>query len=453
MALPIENRCFRAFLFLFFLMLVPATGSFGATAASPGTAPVEESRTAIQPGDAAALAEALQNPQARAELIRQLEVLAQAEHAAAKESPVESATAQLLALLSERLSAFGASMMSTAGAINQLPDIADWFRTQATDPEARQVWIQLGAILAAVLGLAYAALYFVRVLLRHPRNVLARRPPAGVMGRLSLLLASVLLELLPIAVFAVVAYATLGVVDPQEKTRLVALVWVNAAIIVRLVQAAGSLVLSPAAPGLRLVPMADETANYAQIWLRRFAVVTVYGYLSLQGALLLGLPSAAYRTLLTLLGLLVTLLLVVIVLQNRVAIAVQIRGEATAGALRNVRARLAQVWHLLAISYVFLLFAIWTLHVEGGLVYVLQGTGLTAVVLVLTGLALGLLDRVFRHGLRVSARPPGTLSGSRGARQSLCARCPAAAAVDDLCPGAARGPAGLGRAELRLAEQ
>ena len=190
-----------------------------------------------------------------------------------------------------------------------------------------------------------------------------------------------------------------------------ALVWVNAAIIVRLVQAAGSLVLSPAAPGLRLVPMADETANYAQIWLRRFAVVTVYGYLSLQGALLLGLPSAAYRTLLTLLGLLVTLLLVVIVLQNRVAIAVQIRGEATAGALRNVRARLAQVWHLLAISYVFLLFAIWTLHVEGGLVYVLQGTGLTAVVLVLTGLALGLLDRVFRHGLRVppdlQARFPG----------------------------------------------
>ncbi len=167
------------------------------------------------------------------------------------------------------------------------------------------------------------------------------------------------------------------------------------------------MLFSPAAPYLRLVPLSDETANYADIWMHRLTITPVYGYFALQAALLVGLPGSLYAGLLRLLGLIVALLALILVIQNRAGVATTIRGRRAPGTeggagLSAVRRRLAKVWHLVAITYIVLLYGIWVLNVNGGFLYVVRGTVLTAFVLVIGRIAFGLLERLFKRGFRVS---------------------------------------------------
>ena len=53
--------------------------------------------------------------------------------------------------------------------------------------------------------------------------------------RILRLLGIFFLDSLPILAFGGIAYLTLGLVDPREKTRLVALAWINAFLIVHVV--------------------------------------------------------------------------------------------------------------------------------------------------------------------------------------------------------------------------
>ncbi|MDQ2694858.1 MAG: mechanosensitive ion channel, partial [Pseudomonadota bacterium] len=210
------------------------------------------------------------------------------------------------------------------------------------------------------------------------------------------------LDLFPIAVFAVAAYVTLSATGPQENTRLVALAWVNAAIIVRIVLAAGRLVFAPAMANLRLLPVTDATALYADRWIRRLTFTAVYGYFALQAALLLGLYRNVYEALLRLLGLSIALMVVVFIVQNRAAVARLIRGaDRPEGKvrLRALRNRLAQIWHLLAILYVFLLYGIWALEISGGFAFLLKATVLTLLILVIARFVADGLAAFVQRGL------------------------------------------------------
>src|SRR5690606_23535883 len=153
----------------------------------------------------------------------------------------------------------------------------------------------------------------------------------------------------------------------------------NAAVVSMAALAIGRWLFSPMLPELRVVPLSDATAVYLYIWSRRLILVLVWGYVVLQAALLLGLPSAGYLVALKLLGLLVTALLVVLILQNRETVARHIRGRPAAvvderrgrriilpGPLRN---RLAEIWHVLALIYVVGVYAVWALEISGGFLY------------------------------------------------------------------------------------
>ena len=135
------------------------------------------------------------------------------------------------------------------------------------------------------------------------------------------------------------------------------------------------LLLAPAAATLRILPLADVTANYLFIWIRRLVGFSVLGLFFAEAALLLGLPAGGYAVLLGLLGLVITGLAVVFLLQNRAPVAAWIRGEGKAkkagrqGAERRgaggLRDRFADIWHVLAVIYVAAIFSVWVLGIEG----------------------------------------------------------------------------------------
>jgi len=100
-------------------------------------------------------------------------------------------------------------------------------------------------------------------------------------------------------------------------------------------------------------------------------------------------------------GLLVALMLVLLAMQNRTAVAHTLRGAGGGegpATLGMVRERLADTWHVLAIIYVIAVYGVWAVEIEGGFELMFLGTALSIVILVAARLAAGGLRRMLRRG-------------------------------------------------------
>ncbi len=368
--------------------------------AATGTATPEASRQDIRQ-----VIETLEDDKAREQLVSQLNVMLQAMEAEnpATDNEVASATAELLQSISAGIVQLAGSATRVVDVVDVLPGTTAWFNNIVRDPKARLEWGMLLARLAAILGSGYLAAWLAFRLLVQPRRAaLAARSYSRFSG-IAMRFALLLFDAVPIAVFALTAYPVLAVVDPNEESRLVALAWINASIIVRVALVAGRFLLSPDARSLRLVHADDETAQYLQIWLRRITGTAVFGYFGLQSAQLLGLKQVLYQPLLHLLGLLVFMLLFIFVMQNRAAVGKMIHGrmdgERTHSMLSSLRIRLSRIWHLVAAVYLILLYGVWAIGIPNGFTYILRSTVLTLVVLAVSQGLMSLLDALFRRGL------------------------------------------------------
>ncbi len=368
--------------------------------AATGTATPEASRQDIRQ-----VIETLEDDKAREQLVSQLNVMLQAMEAEnpATDNEVASATAELLQSISAGIVQLAGSATRVVDVVDVLPGTTAWFNNIVRDPKARLEWGMLLARLAAILGSGYLAAWLAFRLLVQPRRAALAARSYDRFSGIAMRFALLLFDAVPIAVFALTAYPVLAVVDPNEESRLVALAWINASIIVRVALVAGRFLLSPDARSLRLVHADDETAQYLQIWLRRITGTAVFGYFGLQSAQLLGLKQVLYQPLLHLLGLLVFMLLFIFVMQNRAAVGMMIHGrideERTHSMLASLRIRLSRIWHLVAAVYLILLYGVWAIGIPNGFTYILRSTVLTLVVLAVTQGLMSLLDALFRRGL------------------------------------------------------
>ncbi len=352
--------------------------------------------------DIDALVTTLQDPAAREKLIQQLQALKAAQAAEPHAIEPESIGAVLLSSLSDQVRQVSDALVTTATAILDLPRLISWTATQRADPTVRARWLEGLRKLGFILAAALVADWLVARLLRRPLHLLESRSAASVWMRIPLALARLLLEVLPIAVFIAVVYGVLPATKPSEVTRLVALTIINAYVLTRVVGAVARAVLSPKSASLRLLPVSDETANYIVIWVRRLTVVSAYGYFLTEAALLLGLPSHVYDLLLRAVGLVVVAMLAILILQNRSTVRGWLVSDAGAGAWSGLRQRVAEVWHFLAIAYVFAIYVVWILDISGGFRFLFRATILTIVVVALARLVPTTLRRLVARGFALS---------------------------------------------------
>jgi small conductance mechanosensitive channel len=363
-----------------------------------------------------ALVRSLEDPDQRAKLIEQLKLLKSVQAEAPTPLVADGLGAVLLSALSAQVEEVSRGFAAVGTVILAAPDALLDLVQEAGEPETRQRWLEIAVKLAVVLGAALVAKWLAERLLARPRRLVESRGSDSLWVKIPMLGLRGIIEFLPIVAFYVVANAVLPLTDPRPATSLVALTIINANVIARAVRALAALVLCPAAPALRLTRMSDESANYAYIWVSRLTAVSVYGYFFAEAALLLGLPSSAYALLLRAIGLFVCGMVIVVILQNRAMVADWLRGRAveagsaaveppgepkTSG-IGNLRQRLADVWHVLAMVYVVATYGIWALDVPGGFEFLLRGTVLTAVVLGLLRLLLGLVQRGVARGFALS---------------------------------------------------
>ncbi|MGK9230808.1 mechanosensitive ion channel [Inquilinus limosus] len=408
-------------LLLLLLLLAPGL----AAAQVPGPPTTASETAADRPADperVKALIATLQDDMQRAELIDRLQLLLQAQAPQPEErSALQTVGSQALVVVSDKVQDVTGAVAAIGGTLARLPELATWTRDQLSDPAARSRW---GAVFLNVIGVIVAGVaagWLVRLLLRRPFAALDGRTPATLWGKIPLLLAQAVLDFLPLLAFVLGAYAMAVVLDPPWFVRTVVLALVNAAIISGLALMLIRLALTPEHPHLRLLRIGDETAGYLYVWAKRLIYLLVFGYLAVSTAVVLGLPGGSLAALKYLIGLAVAAMVVVLILQNRQPVADWLRGRRRraaegeeAGVTRAVgsaRRRLAEVWHLIAIAYVVVTFAIWALGINGGFAFIIRATLLTVLVLAVARLVSSygprLIHRAFSIGPELRSRFPG----------------------------------------------
>lgn len=381
-----------------------------------------------------ALLKVLQDDAQRAELIRALRAAAPEAEGLAPAAPVSTEPAllapntlgaQLLQGASQRLAGFSDQLVATVQAIADLPAMLGWLASLARDPVTQSRVLDASWKLCLVLGLGLMAEWAAMQALRRPRDWLdAHAPPddAGwvLLKRVPLVLGRLGLDLIPVAAFALVSYGLISAVRPLPSTQLVMLTANNAYIASRVVMAAARMLLSPASSHLRLLPVGDETAVYATIWLRRIVVVLVSSYAVAEAGLQFGLPWSAHDSILRMALLLVTLFLVIIILQNKQSVSDFLRAPELAEGeepdrarrvFRMLRDRASDIWHLVAIAWLIAAWAVWALEIQSGFWRLLKVSFSTILILSLAKLADMAMRRVVQRAFRITpelaARYPG----------------------------------------------
>jgi len=420
-----------------FVFAQPAEALEGAKAGIP---PVATATAVAAPStdDLKSLLATLQDPAARQKLIGQIQSLIElrqkAGGAATPAAPPEPAPAQPAAtaaadaagapgvqaiqVTSSQIRRVSDVLVSGAATLLDFPQLMHWIESQLGNQATRLVWLYVALKIIGVLAAAAMAEFLARFLLRGAHRASADREGATHGVRLLLIVARLGIELVEIAVFGAAAYLILPLTSPDDFTRAAVLAFVNASVIVRAVLAVARALLAPERTGLRVLPTSAETAVYWFIWLRRLVGLAVYGSAFAAVALLVGLPLPAYDILLKALGFILAALLVVLIFQNRSAVAQALRGHPdrparrrASGSLRLLRTRLADVWHILASLYVIGIFGVWAAQIPGGFDFIARASVITVLVVIavrmLVGTGDGLLKRFFAIGEEMKRRFPG----------------------------------------------
>jgi small conductance mechanosensitive channel len=378
------------------------------------------------------LIKTLDDPKAREELKKQLQLMLKAQRGdqAGGEEVIEERGlgARLLATISHQVESVSNTLVNLVEAIADVPQRAREASVLLTDPVRRAYWLDVIVDLVGVLATAFIAAWAARRLLVGVHGRIARQTPRRWLTKLLFMPLIFVVEVLPTLAFAVASSVALPVFQPNLDARQITSAIAFAQVATMLTAVVSSTLLAARAPGLRLFRISDETAVYCQVWVRRLSVVAFYGYAITQLAEVIGVDPALREVIARLWGLLLVAMSLIVVLQNRVAVAQRIAGgpladppnpaptdepmasplpeaeQATLGfeggrarRFKLFRRQIAKIWHVLAIAYIVAGYLVWSFQIEGGFAFLLRATVLTGILFVVVRLADRALRQVFER--------------------------------------------------------
>ena len=351
-----------------------------------------------------ALAAELKDEAKRAEIVRRIEALAAVRRGG--EPAAEEPARGPLASVTDSVVTFGGDVAGSLSFAFDPGVFRQWLEQGFNDPvSGTPVWMVLGQALLILLAgfVVEIAVWRLMAGLRRASEL----PESGSVGERMLAAAlGVLLGIVPLAAFAVGSFAALSVAALPETAAELVLAVVYASSAARLAMLAARAVLAPEAAGARLAPLDDAGAAGLLAWLRRLVLAVVYGWLICEVARIFALPSAPYRLLVDLVGLTVLVVAVSMVLRNRKVVQNRLRGDGG-----GTRARLADIWHVVAVAYLAAVFLVWAAAVEGGFAYIGAASAWTVAAVAAARLAdlgvLRLVDAATRWEVRADSRFPG----------------------------------------------
>lgn len=286
----------------------------------------------------------------------------------------------ILEKVSGKMDAIGIELSSLAKEIGNIPKILASARSFFIESDNRGAWLLLVGQLTLILAAGIVAERLAKRLLRRFHASIESQIPENFGLRLFLAVLRTVLSFIAVSAFIAASYATMTLLAPAHEGRVLALAFINANVIARVVLVISRMFLAPYVPSMRLLPMNDETAQYSLFWIRRLVYFLAYGYFLAEVMPALGASPAAHAVLTKLVGLITAGMLIVLIMQMRQDIANKIKGNAGL-TIGQIRERVADIWHLVAILYVIATYSVWALEVPGGFDYVLRSTALSVLII------------------------------------------------------------------------
>ncbi|MFM8991641.1 MAG: hypothetical protein ACKOUS_18985, partial [Alphaproteobacteria bacterium] len=404
-----------------------AIGAPGA-AAAPGVVPAPP--TAEERARIEALVATLENEEQRTRLVGQLRLLLQVQQpAAGQPDGLGDAGRMLLGTIVLDLTRTLQRLLDGLHPATVTERLVDWTDRTLFQPAGRANLVDFLLKLFAVFGAGLLAEYALRAALRRPvRRLASGEDGAGIGARAWRLLLATLLAAAPLVAFAFAASLVAPVLAMRPLVAISMTYLVAGYVLLRFVRGLAALALAPRDEHWRPLPLARGAAAYAHGWILRFATIGIVGSSLIAAAQPLGIPFVVHEALQRVLGLVLAVLAVVLVLQNRDAVAAWIdrrgeapgdEGDAPARMLAIVRAFLAGTWHVLAIAYLLLGYAVWALEIRDGARFLAQATFSTLAVLVAAKLASAAQRRGLARLYRGAAGGQSLLAARAGRYRSV----------------------------------
>jgi len=351
--------------------------------------------------------------------------------------------ADLLVSLSKVLAATSGGVIADVRAMLSLPLLSVWLATLWNSPYLQEQLLNVGWRLLLVIGASLLAEWLAIRAMRVPRSRLvarARRAEHGREGgtpppladavdegearaeageseaakfgeaatahlvRCGFAAVGFLLDLVPILIFAAVANGLLaGGIGDGLSVRLGILAVANAYVVARILLSLMRMLMGAECKELRILAVTDAAALYAMLWSRRIVSVSVFGYIAAELALLFGLYESLHVALIKLVVLVVHLMLIVIVLQQRRNLAKLIHAPTGArGPVASLRNLIAALWHWVAIFYLIALWFVWAIGVQNRFHVLIRFGVVTAIVVALAWLCNRTVWRAIERHIRIA---------------------------------------------------
>lgn len=307
----------------------------------------------------------------------------------------------VLEKISEKMDSIGVELANLAKEVGNIPKILASAHSFFTKSDNRGTWLLLLGQLALILVAGIFAERLAKRLLRRFHSSIEQHEPESFGLRLFLAVLRTVLNFIAVSAFVAASYATMTLLAPAHEGRVLALAFINANVIARVVLVVARMFLAPYVPSMRLLPMVDETAQYCLFWIRRLVYFLAYGSFLAQVLPALGASPAAYALVTKLVGLITAGMLIVLIMQMRQDIANKIKGN-TGRTIGQIRERVADIWHLIAIIYVIATYSVWALEVPGGFDYVLRSTALSVLIIAASHTLALLTQKGLRKGFSIS---------------------------------------------------
>ena len=308
---------------------------------------------------------------------------------------------QALDAITNSMTAASSTFTMIVRSFADLPQISKWLQKQFDSEEARAAWLNFFAQAAAAIMAGLIAKYIVKLFLRRPRRMLAELNFNNLPSKLGAFFGYHLLSLLPVIGFTAAALFTLGVFELEPKPAKAMVAFLDAFIVQHVITWVLQMIFAERAPRLRFLPLADESAAYLFVWCTRLSAFIVFGFFLSQAALYLDVPKGSVHAFSSFIGLMITLMVVIIVLQNRAQVSSWLRGkhkEQQSGFVQSTRERVADVWHVLVIVYLVIGYVIAALDIEQGFTTLIKATLITLVTFILFRFILSSINHLVEKG-------------------------------------------------------
>lgn len=360
----------------------------------------------LDPKAIEALIKALENDKERQALVQQLKTLAEAARSlepAPAPVPVlvETLGARFMARLADGIGRVESRIDEAASSLATIPEWLAQAAAASADRSVRERWVAIAVKLVTVLGLAAIGQYIAFRLLDRARRRLSA-PGKGWTRRVLAGTGRMIVDALPVVVFAAIAFASLTLVKPQPITRYAALALINAHILVGLLLVATRFLLRPDTVALRPLPIGDSAAFSLFRDLRFFIASSLYGYFAIEAAALLGIEQAVHQVALHLFGFSIAVILSYGILRQRRSFSAWLEAHSATGdegqLVRMLRAGAGGMWHLVAIGVVALAYLAWAFDIEEAFAFLVRAALLTIAILLGLRLLTGGLARFLGEG-------------------------------------------------------